>query len=137
MAACVVDATVTLAWVFDEGGRGTALDRQIGELDLVAPWLWRLEVVNAVLVRERRREMSEAQGSRLLAALESLEIEIVGEPVPRTLVSLAHTARPHQLTAYNAVYLDLAVSLGLPLLCDDGNLRSAAERVGVPLIKSA
>ncbi len=52
MAACVVDASVTLAWVFDEGGHGTALDRQIGELDLVAPWLWRLEVVNAVLVRE-------------------------------------------------------------------------------------
>ena len=137
MAACVVDATVTLAWVFDEGGRGTALDRQIGELNLVAPWLWRLEVVNAVLVRERRREMSEAQGSRLLAALESLEIEIVGEPVPRTLVSLAHTARPHQLAAYDAVYLDLAVSLGLPLLCDDGNLRSAAERIGVPLMESA
>jgi predicted nucleic acid-binding protein len=137
MAACVVDASVTLAWVFDEGGRGTALDRQIGELDLVAPWLWRLEVVNAVLIRERWREMSEAQGSRLLAALESLEIEIVGEPVPRTLVSLAHTARPHQLTAYDAVYLDLAVSLGLPLLCDDGNLRSAAQRVGVPLIESA
>jgi predicted nucleic acid-binding protein len=137
MAACVVDATVTLAWVFDEGGRGTALDRQIGQLDLVAPWLWRLEMVNAVLVCERRREMSEAQGSRLLATLESLEIEIVGEPVPLTLVSLAHTARPHQLTAFDAVYLDLAVSLGLPLLCDDGKLRSAAERVGVPLIESA
>jgi len=137
MAACVADARVTLAWVFDEGGRGTALDRQIGELDLVAPWLWRLEVVNAVLVRERRRELSEAKGSRLLAALESLEIDIVGEPVPRNLVSLAQTARPHQLTAYHAVYLDLAVSLGLPLLCDDGSLRSAAERVGVPLIESA
>jgi predicted nucleic acid-binding protein len=136
MAACVVDARVTLAWVFNKGGRGTALGRQIEELDLVAPWLWRLEMVNAVVVRERR-EMSEAQGSRLLAALESLEIEIVGEPVPRTLVSLAHTARPHQLTAYDAVYLDLAVSLGLPLLCDDDNLRSAAERVGVPLIESA
>jgi len=137
MAAGVVDASVTLAWVFDEGGRGPALDRQIGELHLVAPWLWRLEVVNAILVRERRHEMSEAQASLLLLALESLEIEIVGEPVPRSLGSLAQTARPYQLTAYDAVYLDLAVSLGLPLLCDDGNLRSAAERVGVSLIESA
>jgi predicted nucleic acid-binding protein len=137
MAECVFDASVTLAWVFDEGGRGAALDRQIAKFDLVAPWLWRLEVVNAVLVRERRQAMSESQGCRLLLAIESLEIEVVGEPVSRTLVSLAHTARPHQLAAYDAVYLDRAVSLGLPLLCDDGNLRSAAQRVGVPLIESA
>ncbi|MFM7205462.1 MAG: type II toxin-antitoxin system VapC family toxin [Planctomycetaceae bacterium] len=133
----MIDASVTLAWLFNEGSRGPALDRQIESLDLVAPWLWRLEVVNAILIRERRRQITQAQATRLLEALEALEIEIVGEPITRTLVGLAHTARPHQLTSYDAVYLDLATSLALPLLTDDINLRAAAERVGVPVVEPA
>ncbi len=137
MAGCLIDASITLAWLFNEGGRGVALDRQIEPLELFAPWLWRLEVVNVILVRERRRQITQAQGTRLLEALEALDIEVVGEPVNRTLSSLAQTARPHQLTAYDAIYLDLAISLALPLFTNDGNLRIAAERVGVPVIEPA
>lgn len=43
MARCLIDASITLAWLFDEGGRGLALDRQIEPLELVAPWLCRGE----------------------------------------------------------------------------------------------
>ncbi len=132
MAGCLIDASITLAWLFDEAGRGASLDRQIEQLELVAPWLWRLEVVNVVLIRERRGHLPQAQSSRLLESLEALEVEIVGEPGNRSLTSLAQTARPHQLTAYDAVYLDLAIGLGLPLLTDDTALRRAAQNVGVP-----
>ncbi|MFZ4734260.1 MAG: type II toxin-antitoxin system VapC family toxin, partial [Pirellulales bacterium] len=69
MARCLIDASITLAWLFDEGGRGGVLDRQIEPLELVAPWLWRLEVVNVILVRERCRQITPAQGTRLLEAL--------------------------------------------------------------------
>ena len=137
MARCLIDANITLTWLFDEDDRRTALDQQFQSLELVAPWLWRLEVVHAILVRERRKHITQAQGSRYLQALESLGIEIVDEPVNRTLTGLAQTARPHQLSSYDAVYLDLAVSLRLPLFTDDGNLRDAAERVGVNLIQPA
>lgn len=54
MPRCVLDASVTLAWLFNEAGRVPALDGQIEPLGLVAPWLWRFEVVNVVLLRERR-----------------------------------------------------------------------------------
>lgn len=135
MARCLIDASVTLAWLFDEGGRGPALDRQIERLELVAPWLWRLEVVNVILVRERRRQITPAQGTRFLEALEGVAVEIVGEPVNRSLGSLAQTARPHQLSAYDAVYLDFAISLDLPLFTDDHNLRIAAESMGVTVIE--
>jgi len=137
MARCLIDASTTLAWLFNENDRTAALDQQLPALDLVAPWLWRLEVVHAVLVRERRKTLTQAEGDQYLQALESLDIEVVGEPTSRTLTGLAQTARPHQLSAYDAVYLDLSVRLGLPLLTDDRNLRSAAERIGVPLIDHA
>lgn len=99
--------------------------------------MWRLEVVNVILVRERRRQITQAQGTRLLEALEALEIEIVGDPANRTLSSLALTARPHQLSAYDAISLDFAISLALPLFTDDVNLRGAAERMGVAVIEPA
>ncbi|MFM7041794.1 MAG: VapC toxin family PIN domain ribonuclease, partial [Planctomycetaceae bacterium] len=73
-----------------------------------------------------------------LGALEALEVEIVGEPLHRSLGGLAMAARPHQLmSAYDAVYLDFAISLALPLFTDDGNLRVAAERMGVVVIEPA
>lgn len=78
--------------------------------------------------------MTVAQGAHLLELLEDWNVEVIGEPPSKSLVALASTARPHQLSAYDAVYLDLAVSLGLPLFTHDSSLRTAAERIGVELI---
>ena len=55
------------------------------------------------------------------------------DPAP-TLVGLFDAAAPHQLSAYDAEYLRLAVCLGCPLITHDRNLRLAAEREGVELL---
>jgi len=102
---------------------------------LFAPWLWRLEVVNAVLIRERRKHITAAQGTRFLRVLEALGVTPIAEPRTRSLDALAQLARPHQLSAYDAVYLEAAVSENLPLLTLDTNLRTAAARVGVQCLK--
>ncbi len=135
MSRILIDASTTLAWAFNESGRGPGLLPIFRDHELVAPWLWKLEVTNAVLVRERRKTISEAAGVRHLAALEALGVELIDEPADRSLTGLAQLGRPHQLTAYDAAYFDLAVRTGLPFLVDDGNLRRAAERSGVALVK--
>jgi predicted nucleic acid-binding protein len=43
-------------------------------------------------------------------------------------------AREHQLSVYDATYLELALRLGLPLATLDARLRDAATRVGVQLL---
>jgi len=65
--------------------------------------------------------------------MEALHVEVLGKTIDRSMVELAQTARPHQLTSYEAVYFDLAI----PLLTDDSNLQTAAKRVGVELIEPA
>lgn len=45
----------------------------------------------------------------------------------------AQLARVHQLTAYDAAYLSLAIEAGQPLYTHDKNLAQAAKRAGVPL----
>jgi predicted nucleic acid-binding protein len=107
----------------------------LDQSELVAPWLWRLEVTNAVLVRERRKVLTESQALRILQLIDELTIELVAEPVARTAAGLAQTARPHQLSSYDAVYLDLAINRGLALYTRDKNLFAAAVRTGVPIVK--
>lgn len=132
MSDLVVDASATLAWLFGEE-QANAVESRLGDAALVAPSLWRLEVVNAILIKERRKDITPAQGVRFLQILEAMAIDIVSDPPGRSLEQLALFARPHQLTAYDAVYLELATALGLPLWTYDRNLQQAAKRLGVEL----
>jgi len=130
----IIDASTTLGWLFNEDSRTARVKAVLDVSQLVAPWLWRLEVTNAVLVRERRKMLTEMQASQLLRLIDELTIEVIGEPPARSATALAQTARPHQLSAYDAVYLDLAIRLGLPLFTHDVNLKTAAKRAGVKLV---
>ena len=134
MPRIIIDASTTLAWLFHEDASAAQVGKVLEASDLVAPWLWRLEVTNAILVRQRRKLLTEAQSFRMLHLIDELTIDLIGEPATRTATRLAETARPHQLSAYDAVYLELAIRLGLPLFTRDSNLRVAAARVGVKLI---
>lgn len=130
----MVDASTTIAWLFGEERQSTRLPDDFGRVSLSVPWLWRTEVTNVILVAERRRRITIAQGSRYLLVLDALRVEAVGEPLQRPLAAFADFARPHQLTAYDARYLEVAVNLGLPLCTLDHGLQDAARRIGVELV---
>lgn len=134
MTRVVVDASVTLAWLFAESLHAQPIEARLAETALSAPALWRLEVVNCVLVKERRNQITAAQGSRFLQLLEALGIEIVPDPPGRPMEQLALLARPHRLSPYDAAYLELAIRCGAQLWTLDRNLQEAARRTGVPLI---
>jgi len=68
-------------------------------------------------------------------AIETLNVEIIDEPNDRTMVELAQTARPYQLSSYDAVHFDLAIRLGIPLVTDDSNLPASIECVGIEWIE--
>ena len=134
MTGFVIDASMTLAWLLNEEGLAARIRPKLAHAQLVAPWLWRLEVVNVLLRLERQKRLTQADSTLLMEALGALDVQIRPEPQTRTLTGLAQTARPHQLSAYDAVYLDLAVTTGLGLFTNDANLKHAAKRVGVKLI---
>lgn len=136
MSPWVIDASATLGWLFAEPG-AAGLPGDLFGIELVAPWLWRTECVNGILVAERRQRITQAQGCRYLQILDSLEVSVIGEPTMRTLESLALLARPHQLTAYDALYLELAVSMGVPICSLDQGLQRAARAVGVEVVGAA
>ena len=112
----VVDASVTLAWCFEDEQSPAAdavLDR-VAQEGAIAPGHWPLEVANALRTAERRGRLEAADLDRLRTLLTGLPIEVV----------------PVEL---HAAYLDLASARGLPLATVDARLRTACVAAGVAL----
>ncbi|MHB8500030.1 MAG: type II toxin-antitoxin system VapC family toxin [Candidatus Acidiferrales bacterium] len=135
----VLDASVALAWVLDNPVPAYALvvrqEMLTGKRGLV-PALWHLEIANGLAMAERRRDLSagdadDALEQILVTAANRLDTELIPVPARDALAS----ARAFQLTAYDAVYLELARREGLPLATLDKGLRAAAAKAGVALLK--
>lgn len=137
MPAVVIDANITIAWMFDENDGKRCLEPVLLSSQLMAPSLWLLEVTNTILVSERRKRITQAQGTGLLAVIDGLSVELKPSPPTQTAMAIAQLARPHQLSSYDAAYLDVAIRYSLPLFTRDNNLRIAAARVGVVLVPEA
>jgi predicted nucleic acid-binding protein len=135
----VLDASVALAWVLDNPVPVYALDvRQemfTGKRGLV-PALWHLVIANGLAMAERRRDLSAAD---VEDALEQIQVTAASRVDTQMNLVIARdalaNARAFQLTAYDAVYLDLARREGLPLATLDKSLRTAAAKAGVGLLK--
>lgn len=131
----VLDCSVAMAWCFeDETSAFTeaVLDAVVAG-GAVAPGLWPLEVVNVLLVSERKKRLTPEQAALFLNRLLSLPIEIEGAVAADTWPRVQTLGRAHGLTAYDAAYLDVAARRGLPLATCDRALRSAAQAAGVAL----
>lgn len=129
--AFVLDASIALGWVV--GRQASAYGRRIRlrarREPYHAPALFRLEVVNAVLSLERRRAFSPGAAETALDILERMQPVIHETSLP--LADLLQLARRHDLSAYDAAYLALALELKLPLACGDGALKAALPHAGV------
>jgi predicted nucleic acid-binding protein len=127
----VLDASVTLAWCFeDEASQGTdAVLESLAEDVAVTPALWELEVVNVLLLAERRGRITESQTARFVALLTQLPIHV--DSAAADIGAVLAAGRHHGLTAYDAAYLVLAEREGIPLATLDAKLRTAAQAAGV------
>ncbi|HWH82324.1 MAG TPA: type II toxin-antitoxin system VapC family toxin [Burkholderiaceae bacterium] len=128
MSGFVLDASVALAWCFDDESTPAAwtlLDR-LRDAPAHVPALWALEVGNILLGAERRRRITQARATEFLGILGDLDIRTDPELPGRAFRDVLPLARAHRLTAYDATYLELAMRLGLPLASKDAALRRAA-----------
>jgi predicted nucleic acid-binding protein len=135
-ASLVVDCSVAMAWLFsDEATPQTVklLERLASETALVPGW-WFLEVANVLALAERKGRISTAQSVDFISELSKLDIRSEADSAERAFDYLLPLCRTHQLTSYDAMYLDLAVRTGLPLATLDEPLRKAAKKMGVKLL---
>ena len=138
MSRFVLDASVVLSWCFPD--ENAAMAQHVAGLfkqgdTAVAPSFWPHEVLNALLVGEKRKRISRALVKSFLDDLAKLPI--VPEQFPAGVVfgRLQRLSREHGLTAYDAAYLDLALDSGLPLATLDEDLAHACKKARVRLVQ--
>jgi predicted nucleic acid-binding protein len=129
----VLDCSIVLAWFFEDetDDYADAVQGTMVSAVAVVPSLWRLEVANALCVGERRKRTTEAKVTAFLNLLKSLPISQDDETWTRAWQESLNLARAHQLSVYDAAYLELALRLGVPLASIDNPLKAAAVVVGV------
>lgn len=139
MRRFVLDASVTLAWLVDRAISSYALRVRSLLSDgmrAVVPTLWRFEVANGLVISERRGIHTSADTAEILQEFETVRIHSIDEiqqAVP--MRQMIATAREFRLTGYDASYLDLARDLELPLATLDRQLRDAADKANVAVVR--
>ena len=128
----VVDASATLSWVLDDefDPRAEAAFDLVSRDGGVVPQHWHYEVRNGLLMALRRERISLDQADR---RLESLRRFRWATDSAADLSMAWRLAVEHSLTFCDALYLELATRLQLPLATLDGDLTRAARAVGVEL----
>jgi predicted nucleic acid-binding protein len=130
----VLDASLTLAWYFEDEASGLAdsLLAVVARSGAVVPPLWRLEVANGFQSAIRRGRIDQGFRDDSLADLRLLPIEIDGESDAHVWSSMLPPADRFGLSVYDACYLELAQRRDLPLATLDARLRSACAALGLP-----
>lgn len=136
MSAFVLDASIAVAWCFEDEAdpAADALLDSLKARGAVVPALWSLEVANVLLQAERRGRITMTTVDGRLAAFAALPITADTTAWRSTGVAALALARLHGLTTYDAAYLELAIRQRLPLATKDKALGRAAAAVGVGVL---
>lgn len=136
MSGFVLDASVTMAWCFaaqSDDYCKSVLDA-LDDNRAMAPEIWILEILNSLIVAERRRRLREEESEAFLERLWHLPIDVEAAAAKSPWSSeVLLLARANGLSSYDAAYLELAKRKSLPLATRDTALRRAANRAGTPL----
>ena len=133
MTSFVLDASVAVAWCFDDESTPAAralLDR-LRDAPGHVPELWALEIGNILLGAERRRRITQARTVEFLGILGELDIRVDADLPGRAFRDVLPLARERRLTTYDATYLELAMRLGMPLATKDTALARAATALRI------
>lgn len=135
----VADASVALAWFFEEEQTAQALGilDKIEKEGLLVPSLWWSEIENGILMGERRGRKELAQSEAFLKLIQALPIEADETPRYRLSQDILRIGRQFQLTSYDAAYVELASRESAVLATFDESIRRTAQKLKIQVLPKA
>ena len=133
MSNLVLDASISLTWLLDDetAPEPDAARQRLATYSAFVPRIWHLEMRNALLVAERRGRLSRRMSEERLDALSELPIRTDQAPNFRAAMDLA---RKHDITFYDALYLESALRITAVLATLDKALARAATNEGLDVL---
>ena len=138
MASFVIDASATLPWCFEDEATAYTeglLNRCAAGEEVMVASIWPLEITNGLLSAQRRGRVTAERVEQFLAQILRFRIQVEPFTMQQAVREVRQLAQTHQLTAYDAVYLELALRFQLPLATLDKELITAANAAGVRLVE--
>ncbi|HEY7034991.1 MAG TPA: type II toxin-antitoxin system VapC family toxin [Thermomicrobiales bacterium] len=132
-SSLVIDASVTVKWFLEDEeliaeARALRADSLVEARRLVGPPLLFAEATNAIYQRFRRKDLSERDVDRFVAALWAQQIEVLA---PLDLIQRAYRfVRQHRLAnVYDSHYVILAQQLGIEFWTGDERIYNSVHAV--------
>ncbi len=137
MSSLVLDASVALAWFFEDQENDATLDvlERTTVDGAIVPSHFALEVSNAIALAVRTKRAPDAKRLAFVGLLEEIPIEMDVLTHARAGRETLDLAIAHELTPYDAAYLELARRRDLPLATRDRRLATAARAMGLHTIE--
>lgn len=129
----ILDCSVTMSWCFEDefDSYSEIVLNSLTQSKALVPPLWSLEVINVLLMAEKRGRLKNADSTRFIDLLGFLAIYI--SDLSFSMSEIINTARSHKLTSYDANYLLLAMHEGLGIATKDNDLINACQINGVEI----
>src|ERR1700732_409520 len=126
--------SVTLSWCFPDEQTPLSLkvlDRLNGGEEALVPAFWSVEVLNSLLVGEKRGRISPDQIHAFLRHLAALQPAVDHASLEQVFGSVQMLCRDHVLTPYDALYVELARRTQCPLATLDQSQKDAASALNI------
>ena len=111
-----------------------ALADRLQERRASVPTIWPLEVRNALLSALRSRRLTTREFDDRVEVVARLPVEVEPPADSESLSRMVVIARRHELSVYDASYIDLAVQRGMPLATFDARLRRTCTALHVEVL---
>lgn len=129
----IIDASIALAWSLDDetDHRADEALTIVERSGALVPTLWSYEIANSLVHFVRRSRIDAERAQTIFLALGQLFITAVAPEAPGWFAETSACALKHELSMYDASYLQLAISSRGRLVTADKKLHAASVVEGV------
>ena len=136
----ILDASVALSHCLGETefrDQARRVMAAFGAETAMVPAIWSIELANALRQKERGKVVTRREVDELLLRWGAMPLAVDTGGLSVTFGDTVRLARKHDLSVYDASYLELAVRQKAPLATFDAALGAAARREGAALFDGA
>ncbi len=132
----VLDASVMVAWLLGEPSvaSDTELDSGLRDDSIIVPSHWPIEISNALRTHLKANRLSASDFIQIMTRIDMVTIQVEPSIHLDEIGPLAQFALTHELTTYDAAYVQLAAQHNVKLATLDRAMRTAAAKLNIPLL---
>ncbi|MAT98615.1 MAG: VapC toxin family PIN domain ribonuclease [Anaerolineaceae bacterium] len=126
----VADTNIFLAVALEEPEKEHIIELTVGH-DVVCPEILPFEIGNALTAMVKRDRISSTKAVAIYDLTQQIPVQLVSIDIRRAL----EIALRFNIYAYDAYFLQTALSMGCPLITLDNQMRNVAESLSITVLE--